>query len=127
MRYQYDYDIKDDLINLIQIKNDFTGANELKYYLDKYTKEKDILKRNLMKFCIYKLSAELSDREIHNFDCDVSKDIIISFQRTYNWLSDSLFCHQKDGYGNVISSKYELLKDNMVFRGDTMTSITNIK
>lgn len=53
MRYQYDYDIKDDLINLIQIKNDFTGANELKYYLDKYTKEKDILKRNLMKFCIY--------------------------------------------------------------------------
>ena len=73
MRYQYDYDIKDDLINLIQIKNDFTGANELKYYLDKYTKEKDILKRNLMKFCIYKLSAELSDREIHNFDCDVCK------------------------------------------------------
>lgn len=126
MRYQYDYDIKDDLINLIQIKNDFTGANELKYYLDKYTKEKDILKRNLMKFCIYKLSAELSDREIHNFDCDVSKDIIISFQRTYNWLSDSLFCHQKDGYGNVISSKYELLKDNMVFRGDTMTSIWTI-
>lgn len=34
MKYQYDYDVKDELIDLLLNKGSFTGANELKYYLD---------------------------------------------------------------------------------------------
>ncbi len=123
MKYKYNYDVKDDLMELLQRKKDFSGAEELKYYFQIYLNEKNSIKKNLMKFCIYKLSANLTDAEIRNFDCDVSKGIIESFQKTYTWLNDSICQNQKDWNGNSSPVKYELLSGNTSYRGDTMTSI----
>lgn len=123
MKYKYDYDVKDDLMELLQRKNDFSGAEELKYYFQVYQNEKNSIKKNLMKFCIYKLSANLTDVEIRSFDCDVSKGIIESFQKTYSWLENSICQNQKDWNGNNSPVKYELFSGNTSFRGDTMTSI----
>lgn len=36
MKYRYDYDVKDDLMELLQRKNDFSGAEELRYYFQIY-------------------------------------------------------------------------------------------
>ena len=123
MKYRYDYDVKDDVMELLQRKNDFSGAEELRYYFQIYQNEENSIKKNLMKFCIYKLSANLADAEIKSFDCDVSKGIIESFQKTYAWLSDSICQNQKDRNGNSSPVKYELLSGNTSYRGDTMTSI----
>ena len=97
MKYRYDYDVKDDVMELLQRKNDFSGAEELRYYFQIYQNEENSIKKNLMKFCIYKLSANLADAEIKSFDCDVSKGIIESFQKTYAWLSDSI-CQNQEKY-----------------------------
>lgn len=123
MRYQYDYDVKEDLIELLQEKNNFSGQPELEHYLQVYRNEKDEIKRNLMKFCIYKLTQYLSDIEVSSFDCDASKEITKSYQKTYSWLEDSVFQNQKDRNGNNSPVKYELLNGNSIFRGDSMTSI----
>lgn len=123
MKYRYDYDVKDDLMELLQRKNDFSGAEELRYYFQIYQNEENSIKKNLMKFCIYKLSANLADVEIKSFDCDVSKGIIESFQKTYAWLNDSICQNQKDRNGNSSPVKYELLSGTTSYRGDTMTSI----
>lgn len=123
MKYRYDYDVKDDLMEMLQKKKDFSGAEELKIYFQEYQNEKNSIKKNLMKFCIYKLSPNLNDAEMRNFDCDVSKGITESFQKTYAWLEDSICQNQKDRNRNNIPVKYELLSGNTLYRGDTMTSI----
>lgn len=126
MEYQYNYDVKEEFIKLLQKKGEFDGAKELGYYLDKYQKEKSKIKRNLIKFCMYKLSVDLLDQELSKFDCDVSKYVIESFSGTYKWLENAVCQNQKDWNGKPINVKYELLKDDMIFRGDTMTSIWTV-
>lgn len=123
MKYQYDYDVKDELMALLTEKANFSGVNVLSHYMEVYRNEKNPSTRNLIKFCIYKLSARLSDRESKNFDCDVSRGVIESFPQTYSWLKNSVIEHQMDRNGNVIPMKYQLRTSDTVFRGDTMTSI----
>ena len=123
MKYQYDYDVKDELMALLTEKANFSGVNVLSHYMEVYRNEKNPSTRNLIKFCIYKLSAHLSDRESKNFDCDVSRGVIESFPQTYSWLKNSVIEHQTDRNGNIIPMKYQLRTSDTVFRGDTMTSI----
>ena len=123
MKYQYDYDVKDELMALLTEKANFSGVNVLSHYMEVYRNEKNPSTRNLIKFCIYKLSARLSDRESKNFDCDVSRGVIESFPQIYSWLKNSVIEHQMDRNGNVIPMKYQLRTSDTVFRGDTMTSI----
>lgn len=123
MKYQYDYDVKDELMALLTEKANFSGVNVLSHYMEVYRNEKNPSTRNLIKFCIYKLSAHLSDRELKNFDCDVSRGVIESFPQTYSWLTSSVIEHQTDRNGNAIPMKYQLRTSDTVFRGDTMTSI----
>lgn len=123
MKYQYDYDVKDELMALLTEKANFSGVNVLSHYMEVYRNEKNPSTRNLIKFCIYKLSAQLSDRELKHFDCDVSRGVIESFPQTYSWLTNSVIEHQTDRNGNAIPMKYQLRTSDTVFRGDTMTSI----
>lgn len=123
MKYQYDYDVKDEFIVLLAEKADFSGVNVLSHYMEVYRNEKNPSTRNLIKFCIYKLSAQLSNRELRNFDCDVSREVIESFPQTYSWLKNSVIECQADTNGNVVPMKYQLRTNDTVFRGDTMTSI----
>lgn len=60
------YDVKDDLMDLIQKNNDFLGAEELQSYFKKYNEEKNLTKtkKNLIKFCIYRLSLEFENKKI---------------------------------------------------------------
>lgn len=95
MKYQYDYDVKDEFMALLTEKANFSGVNVLSHYMEIYRDEKNPSTRNLIKFCIYKLSAQLSDRELRNFDCDVSKGVIDSFLLQYklvNMLNNQLGC-----------------------------------
>lgn len=121
MEYRYDYDVKDDLLTLMENKQDFSGMEELADYLTMYHNERNFQKSALLKFCIYKLSANLSDVELKTFDCDVSKDVIESFPKTYRWLEDFNCQYQRNS-----TVKYELVNGEKSFRGDTMTSVWTV-
>lgn len=121
MNCQCNYDIKDDFIELLHEKNNFSGAEELKHYYKMYCMETNSTKRNVMKFCIYRLSSNLVDSELKSFDCDVSKRVIESFPITYRWLNNFTCTNQKGS-----SIKYEVINGNRYFRGDTMTSAWTI-
>lgn len=123
MKYQYDYDVKDDLMELLEEKADFLGESVLAHYMEIYHNEKNPSMRNLLKFCIYRLSANLTDIELRSFDCDVSRGVIEAFPQTYSWLKDSVIEHQTDKNRNDIPTKYQLRINDTIFRGDTMTSI----
>lgn len=121
MNCQCNYDIKDDFIELLHAKNNFSGVEELKHYYKMYCMEASSAKRNLMKFCIYRLSSNLADSELKSFDCDVCKRVIESFPITYRWLNNFTCTNQKGS-----SIKYEVINGNRYFRGDTMTSAWTI-
>lgn len=120
MKYQYDFDVKDDLLSALQKSQNFSGAEELRHWLTMYISEGDRNKKNLIKFCIYKYSSHLSDDNLKNFDCDVYFDITDSYKKTYRWLN-GYTCQKQQK-----SVKYELVHGNSVFRGDTMTSIWTV-
>ena len=120
MKYQYDFDVKDDLLSAIQKSQNFSGAEGLRYWLNMYMSERDKNKKNLIKFCIYKYSSHLSDDNLKNFDCDVCFEVTDSYKKTYRWLN-GYTCQEQQKSG-----KYELVRGNSVFRGDTMTSIWTI-
>ena len=39
MVYRYDYDVKNELIDLLETKQDFSGVLEMPYYLEQYHQE----------------------------------------------------------------------------------------
>ena len=88
MRKKHDYnrDIKEQLIDIIKRKNNYKGAEYLKDWIDLYNKEENEPKKNLIKFCIYRLSSELEDEEISSFDCDVCENVTESYLKTYKYL-----------------------------------------
>lgn len=49
MRYQYDYDVKEDLIELLQEKNNFSGQPELEHYLQVYRNENIVVQLSRQK------------------------------------------------------------------------------
>lgn len=61
MVYRYDYDVKNNLIDLLETKQDFSGVLEMPYYLEQYHQETSIARQNLQRFLIYKLSYYLDD------------------------------------------------------------------
>ena len=58
MKYQYDYDVKDELMALLTEKANFSGVNVLSHYMEVYRNEKNPSTRNLIKFCMIVMSAE---------------------------------------------------------------------
>ncbi|MBQ4536675.1 MAG: hypothetical protein II994_03530 [Lachnospiraceae bacterium] len=128
MNYRYDYDIKDDFIAILKQKAHHSSTRELASYLELYHKTKNASKGNLVKLCIYRLSRLVQDTELRQFDCDVSRGVAESFQKTYPWLQTSVCKNQYNRNGEEFALRYELLKQNEVYRGDTMTSAwTTIK
>lgn len=71
---KYDYDFKDDLIQKLKMNEDFSGCEKLKEFLRAYQIVDDEKKKNLLKFIIYKLSANLKNSEIQYIDCDVTEN-----------------------------------------------------
>ena len=59
MVYRYDYDVKNNLIDLLETKQDFAGVLEMPYYLEQYHQETSTARQNLQRFLIYKLSYYL--------------------------------------------------------------------
>lgn len=115
---KYDYDFKDDLIQKLKMNEDFSGCEKLKEFLRAYQIVDDEKKKNLLKFIIYKLSANLENSEIKYIDCDVTEKSIKVFKNAYIWLEDYEIVSQKE----TCSQKFELVKKGVNFRGDTMTS-----
>ena len=117
MVYRYDYDVKNNLIDLLETKQDFSGVLEMPYYLEQYHQETSIARQNLQRFLIYKLSYYLDDSDLKQFDCDVCEEVTTSYLKTYHWL---------DGYRSEqqpsTAVKYEVTNGNITYRGDTMTS-----
>lgn len=127
MRKKHDYnrDIKEQLIDIIKRKNNYKGAEYLKDWIDLYNKEENEPKKNLIKFCIYRLSSELEDEEISSFDCDVCENVTESYLKTYKYLKEFQL-HKQSIDGRDSSMKYELSNGEVVYRGDTMTSVWTI-
>ncbi|MDO4842602.1 MAG: hypothetical protein Q3982_08020 [Phoenicibacter congonensis] len=117
MNNQYDYDVKNDLIGLLEARKDYSGMPEMSFYLERYHQESNIDKQSLQRFLIYRLASDLEDRGIREFDCDVCKKVTDSYLRTYTWL-DGYSCKKQDG----TEIKYELKNGITTYRGDTMTS-----
>ena len=117
MVYRYDYDVKNELIDLLETKQDFSGVLEMPYYLEQYHQETSTARQNLQRFLIYKLSYYLDDSDLKQFDCDVCEEMTTSYLKTYHWL---------DGYRSEqqpsTAVKYEVTNGNITYRGDTMTS-----
>ena len=122
MVYRYDYDVKNELIDLLETKQDFSGVLEMPYYLEQYHQETSTARQNLQRFLIYKLSYYLDDSDLKQFDCDVCEEMTTSYLKTYHWL---------DGYRSEqqpsTAVKYEVTNGNITYRGDTMTSICKNK
>ena len=52
MVYKYDYDVKNNLIDLLETKQDFSGVLEMPYYLEQYHQETSTARQNLQRFLI---------------------------------------------------------------------------
>ena len=50
MVYRYDYDVKNNLIDLLETKQDFAGVLEMPYYLEQYHQETSTARQNLQRF-----------------------------------------------------------------------------
>ena len=68
MVYRYDYDVKNELIDLLETKQDFSGVLEMPYYLEQYHQETSTVRQNLQRFLIYKLSYYLDNTDLKQFD-----------------------------------------------------------
>ena len=117
MNDQYDYDVKNDLIDLLEATKDYSGMPEMSFCLERYHQESNIGKQSLLRFLIYRLASYLEDRDIGEFDCDACKKVTNSYLMTYTWL-DGYSCEKQ----NVSEIKYELKNGITSYRGDTMTS-----
>ena len=117
MVYIYDYDVKNELIDLLETKQDFRGVQKMSEYLEQYHQETSIARQNLQRFLIYKLSSGLKDIDLKQFDCDACKEMTTSYLKAYHWL---------DGYRSkqqpLTAVKYEVTNGKITYRGDTMTS-----
>ena len=117
MVYRYDYDVKNNLIDLLEAKQDFSGVLEMPYYLEQYHQETSTARQNLQRFLIYKLSSYLSDTDLKQFDCDVCEEMTTSYLKAYHWL-DGYWSEQQPS----TAVKYEVTNGDITYRGDTMTS-----
>ena len=103
---------------LLSLKlNDFSGCEKIKEFIRLYQVVEDEKKKNLLKLNLYKLSGQLDVRHIREFDCDSCEDVTEVYNKAYKWLNDYNIEKQRNK-----TVKYELVKDDVYYRGDTMTS-----
>ena len=116
-------DYKLDLLDKIEKSGDTTLCK----YVEAYKLETNRNVRNLILFIIYKASADIRDVSIKFFDADASKNVTNSYKELYPFYSDAMVENQSYR-GRDIGVKYELNRDGVMYRGDTMTSLwTSLK
>lgn len=80
--------------------------------------------RTFISFCLYRLSGNLkakSDKitaRISDFECDCCQGVTKFYKTAYRWL-DNFVCEPL----TPTSEKYHLCHENIIFKGDTMTSV----
>lgn len=114
---EYNFDCKEVVISELLKLNDFSGCEKIKEFIRLYQVVEDEKKKNLLKLNLYKLSGQLDVRHIREFDCDSCKDVTEVYNKAYKWLNDYNIEKQRNK-----TVKYELVKDDVYYRGDTMTS-----
>lgn len=114
---EYNYDCKEVVISELLKLNDFSGCEKIKEFIRLYQVVEDEKKKNLLKLNLYKLSGQLDVRHIREFDCDSCEDVTEVYNKAYKWLNDYNIEKQRNK-----TVKYELVKDDVHYRGDTMTS-----
>lgn len=114
---EYNYDCKEVVISELLKLNDFSGCEKIKEFIRLYQVVEDEKKKNLLKLNLYKLSGQLDVRHIRKFDCDSCEDVTEVYNKAYKWLNDYNIEKQRNK-----TVKYELVKDDVYYRGDTMTS-----
>lgn len=114
---EYNYDCKEVVISELLKLNDFSGCEKIKEFIRLYQVVEDEKKKNLLKLNLYKLSGQLDVRHIREFDCDSCEDVTEVYNKAYKWLNDYNIEKQRNK-----TVKYELVKDDVYYRGDTMTS-----
>ena len=120
---EYNYDCKEVVISELLKLNDFSGCEKIKEFIRLYQVVEDEKKKNLLKLNLYKLSGQLDVRHIREFDCDSCEDVTEVYNKAYKWLNDYNIEKQRNK-----TVKYELVKDDVYYRGDTMTSpLTHLK
>ena len=87
MVYRYDYDVKNELIDLLETKQDFSGVLEMPYYLEQYHQETSTARQNLQRFLIYKLSYYLDD-SIFIKSVDILLDFLLLHPYSFLWNHD---------------------------------------
>ena len=113
----YNFDCKEVVISELLKLNDFSGCEKIKEFIRLYQVVEDEKKKNLLKLNLYKLSGQLDVRHIREFDCDSCEDVTEVYNKAYKWLNDYNIEKQRNK-----TVKYELVKDVVYYRGDTMTS-----
>ena len=113
----YNFDCKEVVISELLKLNDFSGCEKIKEFIRLYQVVEDEKKKNLLKLNLYKLSGQLDVRHIREFDCDSCEDVTEVYNKAYKWLNDYNIEKQRNK-----TVKYELVKDDVYYRGDTMTS-----
>lgn len=114
---EYNFDCKEVVISELLKLNDFSGCEKIKEFIRLYQVVEDEKKKNLLKLNLYKLSGQLDVRHIREFDCDSCEDVTEVYNKAYKWLNDYNIEKQRNK-----TVKYELVKDDVYYRGDTMTS-----
>lgn len=114
---EYNFDCKEVVISELLKLNDFSGCEKIKEFIRLYQVVEDEKKKNLLKLNLYKLSGQLDVRHIREFDCDSCEDVPEVYNKAYKWLNDYNIEKQRNK-----TVKYELVKDDVYYRGDTMTS-----
>lgn len=114
---EYNFDCKEVVISELLKLNDFSGCEKIKEFIRLYQVVEDEKKKNLLKLNLYKLSGQLDVRHIREFDCDSCEDVTEVYNKAYKWLNDYNIEKQRNK-----TVKYELVKDDVYYRGDIMTS-----
>lgn len=114
---EYNFDCKEVVISELLKLNDFSGCEKIKEFIRLYQVVEDEKKKNLLKLNLYKLSGQLDVRHIREFDCDSCEDVTEVYNKAYKWLNDYNIEKQRNK-----TVKYELVKGDVYYRGDTMTS-----
>lgn len=115
------YDTKYIILYMIYFYRDFyqnRGMEYLEPYVNSFVNEKDVNKAVLKRYLLYKMTAESTVEFFKNVDCDSLEVVVKDYKKLFPWLSSF------DTREQTFENKYELYNnDNIIFRGDTMTSI----
>lgn len=114
--------ILSNFFHLLELLEDFSDYPELEKYSKLISAPFFIgtWKNMLVGLSVYRLSRKLSNEELKNFECDCCRGVTTLYKTVYQWLVDFI-CEPLP----ETTVKYQLrhADKNMLFKGDTMTSV----